>query len=97
MRMLIVPLLVLVGCSTQRELARVQPPQVVTKVIEVRVKLPTWATQEVPKATPATGKVGDLRESHSARGEALDYVNCRSLLLRKIEAGEKVSIKDCAK
>lgn len=95
MKFLLLVLLVLAGCSSTADLRKVQPPQIVTKIVEVQVNLPTWATEQIVKPMPASGLVGDLRDSNTARGAMLDYVNCRSKLIVKVQAGEKINIKDC--
>lgn len=95
MRSLLLLLVLLAGCQTDRELRKVQPPQVVTKIIEVPLDLPLWATEQIVIPQPADGRVQELIDSNNARGEWLKYVNCRSKLIQKVEAGEKVNIKDC--
>ena len=95
MLMLATSIAMLVGCGVDRELRKVQPPTVVTKVVEKRVDLPTWATEEIVIPNPVDGKVRSLIDSHNDRGAWLQYVNCRSKLIKKVQAGEEVNIKDC--
>lgn len=70
-------------------------PKTVTIVVKEFRPLPTWATEQVKKATPSNGTVGEHLKSEDARGNTIDYVNCRSLLLQKLDKGETVDKKDC--
>lgn len=94
---LLVVLLLHAGCKSDEGLNRVQPPTVVTKIVEKRVDLPTWATEQIIIPLPVDGKVRSVIDSHSERGAWLQYVNCRSRLIEKVQAGENVNIKDCSK
>ena len=87
----------LTACTTtQGQLSRVQPPQVVTKVVEVYRPLPTWATDPLPRPAPANGTVRAVVDSHGARGDVIDLANCHRRLLRKVQQGEAVQAQDCA-
>ena len=90
--------LALVGCaSTEKSLRDVQPPTVVTKVVETRVKLPSWATEQVPNRAPVDKSVEAIVKANNARADTLDYVNCRSRLIERVQAGEKVDYLACVK
>jgi hypothetical protein len=86
----VILVLMLAGCQTLP-----QPPKVVTKVVTEYRAIPAWAVAEVPNDPPASQSVKAITESNNRRGEALDYVNCRSRLLEKLGMGESVSPKEC--
>jgi len=73
----------------------VQPPKTVTVVVERTVRLPAWATEQIPNPAPRDGKVRSITESNDARGAKLDYVNCRSRLIERLQSGEVVDRKAC--
>lgn len=91
--------LALMACRTpaERVLAEVQPPVVVTKVVEKRIPLPAWATEPLPNQPPADGTVEALKNANNRRADLVDYANCRSRLLIQLDKGEKVSGKECRK
>lgn len=72
-------------------------PQTVTVVVEKFKPLPEWATAQVPNVPPANGSVEALKDANNARAGTIDYVNCRSRLLARIDKGEQVSPKECRK
>lgn len=88
--------LALVGCKTTEQQVRdVQPPRVVTKVVEKTIDLPKWATEPVPNKAPSDKSVEAVVKANNARAGTLDYVNCRSRLIEKVQAGQKVDPKEC--
>jgi hypothetical protein len=91
--------LALAGCgkTIDSQLRDVQPPQIVTKVVEKRVDLPTWATEQLPNVAPADKSLKALVKANNARADTVDYANCRSRLIEKVQRGEKVDPKDCRK
>jgi hypothetical protein len=94
----LIALAALAGCaSTEKSLRYVQPPTVVTKVVETRVKLPSWATEPVPNKPPVDKSVESIVKANNARADTLDYVNCRSRLIARVQAGEKVDHLECVK
>lgn len=86
--------LLLSGCST---VGNVQPPKEVTVVVEKRVALDPWVTEPLPRPAPADDTIRALIDSHDARGRVIDEANCRALLIRRIESGEKVKPSDCGR
>lgn len=86
----------LAGCSTERQLSKVQPPREVTVVVERTVELPAWATAPLDRPQPETPRVGAVITSHDARGRVIDYANCRSRLIERIGRGEKIERDTCA-
>lgn len=90
--------LALAGCqTTEGALRDVQPLTVVTKVVEKRVDLPAWATEPLPNTAPADKSVEAVVKANNARAETIDYANCRSRLIQRVQAGEKVDAKECRK
>lgn len=87
--------LLLPACSTERALRKVQPPKVVTKVVEVYKPLPDWAVKPLPNVPPKDSTVESLVKANNARAETLDLANCERRLLAKIDKGEPVNPKDC--
>lgn len=83
------------ACGTQRALTKVQPPRVVTKVVEVYKPLPAWATAPLPNQPPADSTVESLVRANNARAATLDMANCERRLLARIDKGEKVDRKAC--
>ena len=90
-------LLAACGSKTERELRKVQPPQVVTKVVERFRPLPSWATEQLPNKPPANGTVEALKDANNARADTIDLANCQRRLLVRIEKGETVDAKTCRK
>lgn len=90
-------LLAACGSQTERQLSKVQPPQVVTKVVETFRPLPSWATEQLPNVPPKDGTVESLKNANNARADTIDRANCERRLLVKIEKGEKVDAKACRK
>lgn len=89
---LVIAVYLLAGCQTLP-----QPPRTVTKVVTEYRELPAWATEEIENPAPANQSVGEITKSNNRRGEALDYVNCRSRLLALLGKGEEVSPRGCKK
>ena len=91
-------LALLAGCgkTTERALRDVQPPKTVPVVVKQTIRLPSWATAEIPNPPPRDGKVRTLIESNDARGAKVDYANCRSRLIERVQNGETVDPKECA-
>lgn len=91
--------LILSGCgkTTEQALRDVQPPKVVTKVVETYRPLPDWATEELPNQPPADKSVEALVKANNARAGTIDYANCRSRLLKALDGGKKVDPKECRK
>lgn len=81
------------GCASTPKVPEV--PKVATVVIEKPKKLPDWATAILPNPQPENGTVGALETNRNARGFIIDYVNCRSLLLLRLDRGEAVDAKEC--
>ena len=78
------------GCTTVPKV-----PEAVTVVVERYKPLPFWATEELAKPTRENSQVQSYLKSENARGEIIDYANCRSRLLIKLDKGEAVNKKDC--
>ena len=95
MRTLTILLLVLplAGCPAKN--TRPEIPEAVKVVVEKPAKLPSWATEPLPKPEPADGTVGARVTSHQARGDVIDLANCHRRLLRRIEKGEMVEVGEC--
>ena len=91
-------LALLAGCgkTTEQALRDVQPPKTVPVVVKQTIRLPAWATAEIPNPPPKDGKVRSITESNDARGAKLDYANCRSRLIERVQNGETVDPKECA-
>jgi hypothetical protein len=70
-------------------------PKTVTVVVERYKPLPTWATKQVAKPMPATDMVGDRLTDENARGAVIDFCNCITGLLAKLDAGQPVKLDDC--
>lgn len=83
------------ACGPERNLRRVQPPKVVTKVVEVYKPLPAWATAPLPNQRPQDSTVESLVRANNARAATIDMANCERRLLAKIDKGEKVDRKSC--
>lgn len=79
------------GCATVAP----KVPEAVTVIVERYKPLPNWATEQLPKPMPENGQVQSHLKSENARGEIIDYANCRSVLLVKLDKGEAVNKKDC--
>jgi len=92
----LITLVTLAGCgSLQKSLREVQPPTVVKEVVETRVKLPSWATEPLPNQPPVDKSVESIVKANNARADTIDYANCRSRLIERVQAGEKVDRKEC--
>ena len=70
-------------------------PETVTVTVEKYKPLPAWATETLPLPMPGNGTVGEYLKSNDARGGVIDYANCRSSLLVRLDKGEAVSKEDC--
>ncbi len=94
----VIACLLLAGCPgpVERTLSKVQPPKTVRVVVEKPRDLPDWATAPMDKPMPAATTVEATVKSHNARGAIIDYVNCRSALIRRIEKGEKIDRNTCS-
>lgn len=82
--------LCLSGCKTVPNV-----PATVTVVVERYKPLPAWAIEPLEKPMPANSQVQSHLITGNARGEIIDFANCRSLLLIKLDKGEPVDRKDC--
>lgn len=80
----------LTGCATVPKV-----PETVTVVVERYKPLPDWATAPLEKPMPKNGQVQSHLASGNARGEIIDYANCRSMLLIKLDKGQTVDRADC--
>lgn len=78
------------GCSSVPKV-----PEKVTVVVEKYKPLPDWATDPLLKPLPWDGTVGAYLKSEDDRGNVIDLANCHRWLLKKLDAGETVSPKDC--
>jgi hypothetical protein len=87
--------LALPGC--QRFVAKPNVPQTVTVTVEKWRPLPLWALAPLPNAAPVDGTVRALLIANDQRAATLDYANCRSRLLARLDKGETVSTKECSK
>jgi hypothetical protein len=86
-------LLALVGC--QRFVSKPNVPQTVTVTVEKWRPLPLWATAQLPNSPPVDGTVGALWHTNEQRAATLDYANCRSRLLARLDKGETPDVKEC--
>lgn len=84
-------LVILTGCAN----APPKIPQTVTVVVEKYKPLPAWATAPLSKPAPVDGTVGARAQSHDARGVVIDFANCRSQLLIRLDRGEAVTGEEC--
>lgn len=57
--------------------------------------IPDWLTNELPNDPPKSPTVEALRESNDRRARLVDFANCRSRLIRKALAGQKVTEAMC--
>ena len=87
----------LAGCgrSLTGQLKDIEPPSVVAMEVERTIPLPAWATAPLPNTPPANGTVEALVKANDARAATIDYANCRSRLIERVQAGEKVDRKEC--
>jgi hypothetical protein len=67
----------------------------VTVVVEKFKPLPEWATAQLPNAAPVDGTVRAVLLSNDQRAATIDYANCRSRLLVRLDKGEKHDLKEC--
>lgn len=88
---LLTPLLTAASCGNSRP----QLPDVVEVIVEVPAKIPSWATEELPKPQAKDGRVGSILTSEDARGAVIDLANCHRRLLRKLDSDEAVDPKEC--
>ncbi|WP_396616795.1 hypothetical protein ACHZ97_04255 [Lysobacter soli] len=77
--------------------ARPAVPETVTVVVERYRDLPEWATQPLPKPEAANGTVGARLHNEEARGGVIDLGNCHRDLLSRLDRGESVDPKACAR
>lgn len=92
-------ILALTACPgpVERALVKLQPPVVVTKVVEKYKPLPTWATEQLPNTPPANSTIEALKDANNRRADTVDFANCRSRLLIQLDKGEKVTGKECSR
>jgi hypothetical protein len=81
----------------QRFVATPNVPTTVTVVVEKFKPLPEWALAQLPNAAPVDGTVRSLLIANDQRAATLDFANCRSRLLARLDKGETVSSKECSK
>ncbi len=86
-------LLSLLGC--QRFVSKPNVPQTVTAVVEKWRPLPLWALAPLPNAAPVDGTVRALLIANDQRAATLDYANCRTRLLARLDKGETPDPKEC--
>lgn len=91
---LILTALMLAGCPLAQT---VRPPKVVTVTVTEHEKLPSWATDPLPRPHRANDTVGEHLRNETAQDAVLDLADCHRLLLRRMDAGEKVNSKECDK
>lgn len=84
--------LLLSACATVPNI-----PEQITVVVEKFKPLPAWATDELPKPVAADGTVGARVRSEDARGHVIDLANCHRRLLRRLDAGQAVDRRECAR
>lgn len=70
-------------------------PEKVTVIVERYKPLPAWATEQLQKPVRADGRLESVLGNENARGEVIDFANCRSRLLIKLDKGDTVDKKDC--
>lgn len=78
------------GCTTVPTV-----PEKVTVIVERYKPLPAWATERLHKPVRADGRIESVLGNENARGEVIDFANCRSMLLAKLDKGEAADRKDC--
>jgi hypothetical protein len=90
---LILCALALLGC--QRFVSKPNVPQTVTVTVEKWRPLPLWALAPLPNAAPVDGTVRALLLANDQRAATLDFANCRSRLLARLDKGETPDPKEC--
>lgn len=70
-------------------------PKTVTVVITKYKPLPAWATDPLPLPVAKDGKISSHLQSENDRGEIIKTANCDRHLLKKLDAGAKVTKRDC--
>lgn len=89
-------LILLALCGCQRLVVKPNVPQTVTVTVEKWRPLPVWALAALPNASPVDGTVRALLLANDQRAATLDYANCRSRLLARLDKGETPDPKECA-
>ena len=87
--------LALAGCQTTPEIEVTPPPTVVRVPVEKFIKLPAWATRQLPEDAPKESSTEEAVRLSCVRLETIRYANCRSRLLDKLDGGEPVDPKAC--
>lgn len=90
-----VAVITLTGCVSDGAEKLPELPKTNTVVIERTKEYPAWAVEKVPIYQPANGRVEEQLKAKDARGAMLEYVNCRSELLRRHGIGEDVNPEEC--
>lgn len=94
---LLLLVLAMTACAgpVERALTKVQPPVVVTKIVEKAIDPPAWATVPLPNEPPRDGTVEALKDANNRRADTIDRANCERRLLLKASRGEQVTGKEC--
>lgn len=79
------------GCAT----ALPKLPQKVMVTVREYKPLPAWAVAPLIKPEPADATVGARLKANDSRGVLIDYANCRSELLARLDRGETVMPEEC--
>jgi len=90
---MLLALALLIGCGSNPT----KPPERVEVVIEKLRPLPSWATELYQVPAPANGTVAARLAKEAAALGLVELLLCHRRLLARLDKGETVSSKECAK
>jgi hypothetical protein len=90
--------LAIAGCgATCPEVKPPPPPSIVKVPVDRYIRLPEWATRQLPLSEPRANTPEEATRLACVRLGTLMVANCRAVLLDKLDKGENVDPKICDK